>query len=152
MEEFLPLDGPQAIHQFLRRGPQSSPPLLLDLLRFHLRIRNKRHGTGLAPALASAHRPSMGNDCPNPGKTPARQIPSRDRDAPVSVGMVVAHTENDETGPTLHYLGNHLQRSRSRTPQRGGSRKSGCWTEARWAILHFMAKGVPGAVVRARGG
>jgi len=54
----------------------------------------------------------MGDDTPNFGQAERRQSSSRDRGAPVAVGMVVAHPGIDEAGPGQHHVEKPLHRSR----------------------------------------
>jgi len=105
-------DGPQAHHRCLRGRPQSSPSPLLELLPITSCARNRRNGTSLAPTATTAHQPYMGNDPPDSGEAEIRQSSGCDRGAPVAVGLVMAHPGIDEAGPTLHHLGEPLQRSR----------------------------------------
>jgi len=60
----------------------------------------------------AAHQATMGDDPPDLGEAERGQSSVCDRGAPVAVGLVVAHHGIDEAGPTLHHLGEHLQRSR----------------------------------------
>lgn len=107
--------GHQANHRYLRGRPLSSHPPALDLLPISSGIRNKRHGAGLASAPLSAHQSFMGNDSSYSEEAPTQQSLTCDRGTPVAVGVMVAHTGNDDTGPTLHRSRKPLQRSRWQT-------------------------------------